>query len=410
MTTPPRSGTSAAGPALMRHMNQRVLFDYLIAAGPTTRPQLAKEVGLSLPTVIAALDDLQRAGLVREAQRPLQPIGRPAAAYEADPSAGYVVGVDIGRDWLHVLITDLAGNDLATTDVRNHARSAPALVDLVSRAVSDTTAHVGITPEQVTHTVIGSPGVLDARRGRVMYAANLPGWHRAGLTEALVERLGDALTIDNDANLAALAELSFGSGRNAAHFVYLHIGTGIGIGIVLDGQVYRGATGAAGEIGYLPIGGDLSPARPGHVMRGIMEEALAADAVVRYAKAAGMSGRLTAERVFAAARKGDAAALTAVHEEAKRLAQLVASISAFLDPELIVVGGGIGQNLDLLENDTLAALAHLTPMHPKLVVGTLGATAVTRGAVARGLAIARDAAFSLGSEHLQLERAQQTIS
>jgi predicted NBD/HSP70 family sugar kinase len=390
---PGRRPAAAAAPSFLRTMNQRLLLDHLFATGSATRPQLARDCGLSQPTVIAALDDLEKVGLVRPAAPPEQSLGRPAAAYEADPTAGHVTAVDIGRGWLRLLVTDLAGTDLARADVRNTARSAPALVELVGRSVADVVASAGLTADAITHTVIGSPGVLDESHGRLRYAVNLPGWHRSGLASALIDRLGGALTIDNDVNLAALGEHSYGTARDVRDFVYIHIGTGIGIGIYLDGRVYRGFTGAAGEIGYLPIGQNSSPMPPGRPVRGIMEEALAADAVVRYAKAAGMTGRITSERVFAAARAGDLAAKVAVTIEAQHLAQLVASICAFLDPELIVLGGAIGQNLDILEPDTFAALARLTPMQPRLTLGALGSDAVARGAAAEGIAIARETVF-----------------
>lgn len=387
-------GTAAAAPPLLRQINQRALLDHLFAHGAATRPQLARSCHLSQPTVIAALDDLARAGLVRTAPLPSQPVGRPAAAYEADPTAGAVMAIDIGRDWLHVTLNDLAGAELSCLDVRNNARSAPALVELIGHASDDTLAAAAPRPADVTHTVIGSPGVLDPARGRVLYAANLPGWHRAGLAEALTQRLGGSVSIDNDANLAALGERTHGAAHGVNDFVYIHIGTGIGMGIFLDGRMYRGFTGAAGEIGYLPIGDDVSPARPGKAMRGLLEEALAADAVVRYAAEAGMTGRITAARVFTAARAGEPAAAAAVLQIAKRLAQLVASVSAFLDPELIVIGGGIGQNLDILLSDTQSALLHLTPMQPNLVLGQLGQRAVVDGAASHGLELARETVFT----------------
>ena len=385
---------AAVAPSLLREMNRRLLLDRLFLDGPATRPELARKVGLSQPTVFAALDDLRAAGLVRGTDRPAAPNGRPAAVYEANPAAGHVVGVDIGRSWLHAVVSDLGGTFLAEVDARNTSRTAAALVELVNQLVMQAVEKANLGSGSITHTVIGSPGVLDPARGRVLYAANLPGWHRTGLVDAFTELFGASLTIDNDVNLAALAEHAYGAAQNARDFAYLKIGTGVGLGLVLDGHVYRGSTGAAGEVGYLPIGDELSRPSPGHPMRGMLEEALAADAVVKYARAAGMTGRLTAEDVFSAARHGDNNALAAIHEEAKRLAQLIASISAFLDPELIVLGGGVGQNLELMRNSMYEALALITPMKPRLAVSTTGSAAVVRGAIARGITIAREIVFN----------------
>jgi predicted NBD/HSP70 family sugar kinase len=390
-----RQAMAAVAPSLMRTMNQRVLLDRLFDAGPAIRPQLARDSGLSLPTVIAALNDLEAAGLVRTAARPEAGRGRPAQLYEANPAAGAVTGIDIGREWLHVLVTDLAGNRLSQVDAKITRHSAKALVEHTGRTVDDAVSQAGLTTRSVTHTVIGSPGVYAPQRKRVVHAANLPGWQRPGMAEALAARLGTTVTIDNDSNLAALSEYAYGAARNARQFGYLMIGTGVGLGFVLDGQIYRGKSGAAGEVGYLPIGNQLPAPRPGHPQRGMLEEVLAADAVVRYARDEGLTGRLTAQDVFAAARAGEPAAARAVASEARQLARLVASTCAFLDPELIVIGGGIGQNLDLLEADLREELVSITPMEiPPIVTGALGAEAVSLGAVARGLEIARDTVFS----------------
>jgi predicted NBD/HSP70 family sugar kinase len=385
--------TAGAAPSLLREMNQRLLLDRLFTAGPATRPQLARAAGLSQPTVIAALDDLERAGLVTASAGGGRQLGRPAKLYAANPAAGSVAGVDIGRGWLHLRVADLLGDTLSRLSVRNTAKSATALVELVARSLEEATERAGLVAGSVTHTAIGSPGVLDPRRGGVRYAANLPGWHQAGLAQALADRIGPAMSVDNDANLAALAELSYGAARGLKDFAYLTVGSGVGVGLVLDGRVYRGFTGAAGEVGYLPVGEQPSTARAGRAARGMLEEAVAADAVVRYARQAGLTGRITAERVFELAHHGDPKALEAVAEEGRQLALAVAGIAAFLDPELIVLGGRVGQNIDLLEPAITAALPEVTPMRPILVGGELGEEAVVRGAIARGTILARETVF-----------------
>jgi predicted NBD/HSP70 family sugar kinase len=374
-------------------MNQRLLLDRLFDHGPATRPQLARDAGLSQPTVIAALEGLERAGLVVAGTAESQQLGRPAKSYAANPAAGTVAGIDIGRGWVHVRIADLLGTVLAQLHVRNTATGADSLVDLTAQSLEQATAMAGLSMAAVTHTAIGSPGVLDPRRGGVRYAANLPGWHQEGLAQALVERIGPSVSVDNDANLAALAELTHGAARGLTDFAYLTVGTGVGVGLVLDGRVYRGVTGAAGEVGYLPIG-DGTVGRSPHTDRGMFEEVVAADAVVRYAREAGLSGEVTAEEVFHLAAGGRPEALAAVARQARQLGLAVASIAAFLDPEAIVLGGRIGQNLDLLEPGITAALREVTPMRPRLVAGELGEEAVVRGAVARGTALAREAVFA----------------
>ena len=384
--------TAAVAPSLLRRMNQRLLLDLLFTGGPAIRPQLARDTGLSLPTVIAALRDLEEAGLVRTTERRPEATqhGRPAASYEANPEAGHVLGVDIGREKVRVLLTDLAGQPLdAPLEVRNRARTADALVNQVEDVVAQVTRRAGIDATDVTHTVIGSPGVLDPGRGQIRYAPSLPGWQRPGLAETLADRLGTALTIDNDANLAALGEHAYGAARGLTNYVYLHLGTGVGLGLVLGARLYRGR-GAAGEVGFLPLGDRRSM----HAGRGMLEESVAADAIVRRAREEGMTEQLTAESVFAAARDGDERALRTIAVVGEHIGSLVAGILAFLDPELIVFGGGIGQNLDLLEPHVSEALAAITPLRPHLAVGALGGEAVLRGAIATGVTAAREAVFN----------------
>ena len=389
-----RRPAAAVAPTVMREMNQRVLLATLFADGPATRPQLAQSAGLSQPTVFAALDDLERAGLVRQTGRPLKPQGRPATVYEADPEAGQVIGVDIGRSWLRIAVGDLAGKVLGECTEPNTARSADSLVELVASLVDRTKEELTLSrAPQLSHTVVGSPGVLDQGRSRVLYAANLPGWHRSGVAQALTERLGGSVTIDNDANLAALAEHTHGAGRGINDFAYIHIGTGLGVGLVLNGQIYRGHQGAAGEVGYLPTGDTSPQTRSGKTSRGMLEEQLAADAVVRRAREAGMTGRLTSARVFELARSGNAVANQVVTEEGRQLAHLLGSISAFVDPQLIVVGGGVGQNLDLLLPPAREELNRLTPMQPRVVASALGPEAILQGAIARSVTITRELVF-----------------
>lgn len=394
MANGPRNGLIAAvAPSLLRTMNQRLLLDVLYTDGAATRPQLAKAAGLSLPTVSAALAELVAAGLARSSGQPEAATGRPALLFQANPTAGAVAAIDIGREWIRLAITDLVGNHLVRTDTRNTAHTAAKLVTMVATAVHNGARDVGLNPNEVTHTVIGSPGVVRPGRGQVAYAANLPGWQRPGLVESLKAQLGESLTIDNDANLAALGEHTAGAGTGVAQLVYLHIGTGVGLGIVIDGELYRGFTGAAGEVGYIPLGpGD--PHRSSALHRGLLEETLAADAVVRYAQEAGMPGHPTAAEVFAAARTGEEPAIQAVRMEAKRLSYLVAGICAFLDPELILLGGGVGQNHDLLKHPLLEELRHISPIQPRLTAAALGTEGVLHGAIATGIKIAREAVFA----------------
>lgn len=384
---PPTPGT----PTLLRTLNQGALLRQLRSHGPLSRAQLARDTGLSKPTVSRALAELEAAGLVRSIGPAAPSRGRTATLYEPDPAAGYVLGIDIGRAWIRIAAADLAGTIMARRDVPNLARSAGAVVRQAAREARRVVADAGIGWERVVHTVVGSPGVFDPNTGRLWHAPNLPGWSRPGLPAELRAALSPSTAIYNDANLAAVGERDFGCGRAARNFVYVEIGTGLGLGIVIDRELYAGARGAAGEVAYVPLPGVTGTQRSG---RGTLEEATSAAGVVAAAKQAGMRGRLTAKDVFDAARGGNPRAVAAVGAEAERIALLLATIAAVVDPEFVVLGGGIGGSLDLLRPRLEEHLRRLTPLETRIEAGELGQDAIVLGAIATALGTARELVFS----------------
>jgi predicted NBD/HSP70 family sugar kinase len=377
-------------PALLRTLNQGALMQRLREGGPLSRAQLARDTGLSKPTVSQALAELEAAGLVRPVGRAAPSRGRTAILYEPDPTAGYVVGIDIGRAWIRVAVADLAGEIIARSDTPNRARTAAAVVRAVAREARATVKQAGIGWKRVVHTVVGSPGVFDPATGRLWHAPNLPDWSKPGLPDELRNALTPSTAIENDANLAAVGERDFGRGRDARNFVYVELGTGLGVGIVIDGEIHRGTRGAAGEVGYIPW-----PVGPGaaRTERGRLEEATSAAAVVASAREAGMRGELTAKDVFDAARAGDPKALEAIDEEAVRVAHLLATIGAVVDPEFIVLGGGIGASADLLRPRIEKSLQELTPLETRVEESELGQDAIVLGAIATALGTAREIVF-----------------
>jgi predicted NBD/HSP70 family sugar kinase len=380
-----------ATPALLRTLNQGALMQRLRDEGPVSRAQLARDTGLSKPTVSQALAELEAAGLVRAVGRAAPSRGRTAMLYEPDPTAGYVVGIDIGRAWIRVAVADLAGTIIARSDTPNRARTAAAVVRTVAREARAAVKQAGIGWRRVVHTVVGSPGVFDPATGRLWHAPNLPDWSKPGLADELRGALTPSTAIDNDANLAVVGERDFGRGRDARSFVYVELGTGLGVGIVIDGELYRGARGAAGEVGYIPWPGDGAARRS---ERGRLEEATSAAAVVASAREAGMRGELTAKDIFDAARRGNAKALQAVDVEALRIAHLLATITAVVDPEFIVLGGGLGASADLLRPRIENALRDLSPLETRVEESELGQDAIVLGAIATALGTAREIVFA----------------
>jgi predicted NBD/HSP70 family sugar kinase len=280
---------------------------------------------------------------------------------------------------------------VARRDEHARATSARTLIGQLGAIAHGLAAEAGIGWDQVHHVTVGSPGVFEPVRGAVTLAPNLPGWGRQGLLAALREELGDRIGVENDVNLAAEGQRWRGLARDVRNFGFLSVGTGVGMGLVLDGRLYRGASGSAGEVGYLPIGAD--PYDRQVRRRGAFEEAVNGTAVVRAAAKAGLPGSLTAKKVFALARRGDPLAGRVVEDEARRLALGLAVVVAVVDLELVILGGGVGGNADLLLAPVERELRALSPIRPRLAVSALGEDAVLQGAVATALGVAQSRLF-----------------
>ncbi|MFJ5925986.1 ROK family protein [Kitasatospora sp. NPDC092948] len=381
----------------LRSNNEWLLLELLRTGGPSSRAQLARDTGLSKPTVSAALGSLETAGLVREAGTLAPDRGRTAVLYRAHAGAGHVLGMDVGRARLRVAVADLSGRVVARRDAPNRGWTGSAVADALVATARDTLADAGLAggaggpagcpADGVVRAVIGSPGVWDERRRAMRHAAHLPGWARTGLFDRIADGLGMPVQVANDANLAALGEYTYGAGAGSSVFAYLLVGTGVGVGLVRDGELWTGAHGAAGEIGMLQL-----PCPPGDLAsrRDVpLEDVVAADAVVGEAWRLGLTGASTAEEVCAAARAGDPAARAAITRHAQQLSFAVAVVAAVADPELVVLGGGLGRSADLLLPPLEDALHRTCELRPRVVASTLGEDAVLLGAVATALESAR---------------------
>ena len=300
--------------------------------GPVSRAQIARETALSKPTVSQALVTLLDAGLVREAGRTSGGKGPTAVLYELNPQAGWVVGIDVGRDWVRAAIADVTGQFVARRDERARVKSAKTLITQIGAIAHALAADAGIKWRQVTFATVGSPGVFEQERGQVALAYALPGWGRQGLVELVQQELGTKIAFENDVNLAAIGEQWQGLGKGVENFVYLHLGTGVGMGMVLNGELYRGSSGAAGEVGYLPLA-ETDMRDPSNRRRGALDVAASATGVVAEARRLGMSPPLTAKKVFEEARRGDRKARRVVAGEAHRIALAIVAVG---------VGGGSG--------------------------------------------------------------------
>jgi predicted NBD/HSP70 family sugar kinase len=385
----------AARPQLIRAMNEQLLLGQIRQLGLCSRADLARLSGLSKPTVSLALANVERSGLVRTAGQRTGVPGRSAVLYEIRPEAGYVLGLDIGHEYLRGALTDLTGEVRAKAESRSPAASVTRRVGELIRLAEGLCAAAGITRAQVTQTVLGSPGVYDPRRDAIALTGGLPGWDRPTVLARLRAAFGQDLVVENDVDAAALAEREHGHGQEFASFAFVSIGTGIGMGLVLGGHLHRGAHGVAGEIAFLPIAdapGSDGPAPDGQGAqhearrRGTLEAASSAAAIVRAARRAGLR-MASARQVFAAAAAGDERAAAVVAAEARLVAKAICAIVTVVDPGLVVLGGGIGQAPGFAAAVT-AELGQIAPVLPEIRVSALGTSAVVDGCLASGADLA----------------------
>jgi glucokinase len=260
----------------------------------------------------------------------------------------HVVGVDLGGSYIRALLADGDGREVTADSCPTPRDGATGVVDAIVGLCRRLADNGGVAWERVASLAIGVPGVADRESGALHLAPNLPPFDGVDLVGAVSAELDVAVVADNDVNAATLAEHRHGRGVGSDDFAFIAVGTGIGMGIVAGGRLQRGASGAAGEIGMLPLGGD--PFNPANHVRGTLEEAAAGIGVSRrYAERVGAPASPTDPiDLFAAAASGDADAAAALDHQASSLALAVVAIHSVLDPGLVVFGGGLGSRADLV--------------------------------------------------------------
>jgi predicted NBD/HSP70 family sugar kinase len=378
-----------ATPPLLRDLNERTVLETIRDRAPISRAEISRRVGISKPTVSVALESLLEAGLVREADNHADGPKYGATFFESVPEAALVLGLDLGARFLRGAICDLQGHVRARQDIELPGADVNVVLDAAADLRGRLLAASGLPARAIDGAVAGVPGVIEAPGGRVGLAGNIPGLEGLEIGPVLQERLGVPVTVENDVSLAAVGEHWRGVGEGVDDFAFLSVGTGLGAGLVLRGELHRGHHGAAGEVDYA-LGGELED-----------ENDPAAAGASAYAAKLAAEGRLQTalsppydvREVFGAARAGDALARAVVDEEARRIAAHIVPIAAVADVALVVIGGGIGANGDLLLAPIRTLLARMCPYPPRVEVSSLGDAAVLTGALAIGLRAALDNVF-----------------
>jgi predicted NBD/HSP70 family sugar kinase len=376
--------------SLLRELGEQAVLETIFREGPITRPEIAAATTLSKPTVSAAVSRLEHTGLVRAVgTRPGQR-GRKPVAYVVSNRAGFVVGADIGGTNIRVATSDLFGEEICDLKRPTTKEGSRALSVQILEMVSEVVDHAAAGHGRPLAFGISAPGVVDQTSGRVTSLAyNVTPEGGFDPLEVIRDRFDLPVLVDNNVNLSAVGEKWFGLARGISTMVFIGIGAGIGMGIIIDNELVRGAHGAAGEIGYLPLVGD--PFDPRHRLHGGLEDEVAAAGILAAFTAKRPSGRegpTAAQEVFELAASGDEAARAVVDNVASRLGAAIATVCAILDPELVVLGGGIGSS-PLLLRPVRGAAAALVPITARIETSLLGDRAALKGATAVALQAAR---------------------
>lgn len=343
----------------VKNLNKHVALD-LIRFSPMgiSRIELSRELGLTRAAVTAIVGDLILAGLVRETNGGTSG-GRRPIFLEINPKGGLVIGVDIGATHVTLILADYLAKVLdeisAPLDILQGPEVCLSYVDSLMKSWLE---KLGMDLSRICSIAVGVPGPIVTDAGMVSGPPIMPGWDRFPIRQWLQNAWGCPITLGNDAEFGALGEWAYGAGRGVKNLAYIKVGTGIGAGLLIDGQIYRGSTGCAGEIGHITIEENGPLCTCGN--RGCLEALAGGRAIARKAIQAVRRGErtslseipsldsITAREVIVAARKGDHLSQRLVQEAGYFLGTAIASMVNLFNPSMVVIGGGVAQVGDLL--------------------------------------------------------------
>ena len=390
-----------------RQLSRRSVFELLLHRSPISRADLAKLSGLSKQTISEVVDVFEQQGLARPVGRTKGNIGRTAVLYELSPEGGHVLGIDLGARQLTAALGDISGRVVAEatepTDRRGGAWALEQIARLAERLARENQTH----PSRIRSIVVAVPGVVDPRTGDIDLAPNITGLGHLNVVELLGEKLASRVRVENDINLALLGELWHGCAQNLANVALLSLGTGLGLGLFINGGLILGESGAAGEIAYLPFGGD--PLQAESRVQGCLEYQIGAVGIMRRYRESNGTGVDSVAQVFERAQAGDSHAAEVVDETARLTAMAAATVIATVDPQLLVMGGSIGSRPEFAHK-VGQVLSQLAPRTIEIRTSTLGKRACVVGALSVALRALHDEIFGIaelgGAVPLPPQRAQ----
>ncbi|KLU54286.1 hypothetical protein EL84_19060 [Paenibacillus sp. VT-400] len=383
----------AGTPQYIRNLNENLIMDALITQGTMSRADISRQTGLSKPTVSLAVEHLIDRNLVREMGPADNAQGRKATLIRFNETAYYVCGIDIGATRIRIALSDLNGEIIAYRTYpmvvqEAYERAEATMLELLRSHMNELLDENHLNWDQIQCIGFGIPGVVLPESGRIKRIVDpLAGLEEAFSLESLSGAFPCEVILENDVNLAALGEYRSGAAAGYPLFVFFSIGTGTGAGIMVHGQLLRGLGGLTGEIAEMLVDDGRR-----------LEEVLSADGLMQLAKdyldqhdellleaadsgADDLHRHLTPERLFEAARSGEVEALDILQQYSQKIASALRQLSVVLAPDLIVLGGGVGGNGDVLLPLLRQIISEQFPVQPQLICSKLGEQAVVTGAV-----------------------------
>jgi predicted NBD/HSP70 family sugar kinase len=374
--------------AWLRERNRERVLSVLREQGRVSQADIARTTGLSRTTVSTIVTELKDAALVSEIDERVhdQRGGRPAVQLHLRDSRQAVLGIDFGHSHVQVAVADFSHNVLAERscelDVNHRATDA---LEVSTRMAGEVLAEAGINRADVVGAGIGIPGPVDRASGTAGSATILPGWVGLRIGAEMEERLGVPVDIENDANLGALAELTWGAGRHCSNFAYVKASTGIGAGLVIDGKLLLGASGTAGEIGHTTL--DESGALCYCGNRGCLETVASGPAIIQLVANSHAEG-LTLANVIALAGEGDVRCRRAVSDAGREIGVAVAGLCNLINPERVIIGGLLSRAGDLVLNPIRESIRRYAIQAASERVTVVAAVFVERAELLGSLALA----------------------
>jgi N-acetylglucosamine repressor len=322
---------------LIKAMNRHLLLSIIRREGELSRTQLTEISGLSVGAVSQIINDLIGKNWVLETGEGDYTGGRRQMMLRLNPKAGYAIGLKLMENRVVCAMTDFGGTIVQYQDQAVTFDSDPyALRNVLAQVIDQTIASSGLAHSQIFGVGIGLAGVIYPQSGIVHYSPYF-GWRDVPLAKLVQERLGLPVYVENDVNTLTLSELLFGAGRHQNHFVVITVGRGIGMGIIINGQLYQGSKGGAGEIGHIVL--DVARSQADNAESGSLESLAADPAVIRTVREKDTGRTFTLSDVTAAAQSGDPLARAALERSGEYLGVGLASVINILSPNLVIISG-----------------------------------------------------------------------